>query len=244
MSGTRRTVLVVGSHTDVGKTFVACRLVERLVADGFSVDVRKPVMSGFDPLRPVASDACRLLRAARLGPDIWPDGEDPEDDLVEDLEDFEHLLAACCPWRFPAPLSPDAAARAAGVTLKLDEILAFARRPSEAALVVVEAAGGVMSPLTEDSTGLDLAARLGAPALLVVGTYLGGISHGLTAHLALRSQGVDVAAVVVNRARPGDDEPFRRFLPRTPVLTLPDDANHKDVAVSALARAVAADLVR
>jgi len=217
-----RTLIVTGSHTDVGKTFVACRIVERWVEDGLTVDVRKPVMSGFDPGRADESDAGRLLRAAGLFP--------------EDPEELFRLLDEVCPWRFAAPLAPDAAARAEGITLSLDEIAAFTNKPSNADAVLVETAGGVMSPLTHDSTALDLIARVRAPTILVVGAYLGGISHGLTAHMALTQRGVDVAAVVVNRATADDAEPFRRFLPAARVLVMGEGVDEDDEAVKLLAQ--------
>ena len=56
----------------------------------------------------------------------------------------------------------------------------------------------VLSPVTTDATGLDLAAALDLPVLLVCGSYLGAISHGLTALAALRVRTLQVAGVVVN----------------------------------------------
>jgi dethiobiotin synthetase len=220
MSPRAKTVVVTGSHTDVGKTYVACRLVERLVRDGLRVDVRKPVMSGFDPTRAEESDAGRLLAAAAStsgGQHSVPRWDDVS------------------PWRFRDPVAPDAAARAAGVSLALEEIVTFSTKPSPADVVLVETAGGVMSPLTDTSTALDLVERIRAPTILVVGAYLGGISHGLTARLALRTRGVEVRAVVVSRGGAAEAEPFTRFLPDTPVLALPDGAHADHDAVRRLA---------
>ena len=75
-----------------------------------------------------------------------------------------------------------------------------------------------MSPVAEDGLVVDVAAALALPCVLVVGAYLGGISHGLSAHAVLRQRGLKVVAVVVNRAdgravEDADVEPFRRFLP-------------------------------
>lgn len=73
-------------------------------------------------------------------------------------------------------------------------------RQTPADLFLVEGAGGVMSPLTSDGTCLDLMKALGLTSLLVGGSYLGGISHTLTALETLRAHGVAVAAIAVSEA--------------------------------------------
>ncbi|MDP2340611.1 MAG: dethiobiotin synthase [Deltaproteobacteria bacterium] len=182
--------MIAGSGTDAGKTFVACRLVEDLLARGLSVGVRKPVVSGF--VDDSGSDPARLMAAAAS---------------TEPLDRVS-------PWRFPDPVAADEAARRAGVVVDLDEVVAACAGSFD--VVVVETAGGVMSPLTDHQTCLDLVLALKAPVMLVVdASYLGSISHGLTAFRALAKSGADVVAVVVNR---GSSEPFRRFLPKAPVL--------------------------
>jgi dethiobiotin synthetase len=203
-----RGLIVVGSHTDVGKTFVACALVRGLVARGVDVVPRKPVLSGVgnddgdDDDALARSDAGLLLAAA--GRPVDRAG-----------------LDAVAPLRFRLPMAPDAAARAEGRTLRLAEVVAATAVPGDP-FVVVETAGGVMSPVAEDGLVVDVAAALALPCVLVVGAYLGGISHGLSAHAVLRQRGLEVVAVVVNRAdgravTAADVEPFARFLPDTMV---------------------------
>jgi dethiobiotin synthetase len=169
---------------------------------------RKPVVSGF--VDDDDSDPARLIDAAGLA---------------------RALLPRVSPWRFPAPIAPDAAAAAVGITLSLDDVVAAcvvdadhdAGDAGTDAVTVVETAGGVMSPLTPATTQLDLLRRLVArdPAttsavLVIDGRYLGCISHGLTAAAALRAVVAPArTVVVVNR---GDVEPFARFLPDLVVL--------------------------
>ena len=62
---------------------------------------------------------------------------------------------------------------------------------------LIEGAGGVMSPLTESSTNLDLITALGFPVVLVAASYLGCVSHILTALQVLGIQKVTVAAIVL-----------------------------------------------
>jgi dethiobiotin synthetase len=179
----RGAFFVTGAGTELGKTFVAAGLARAWRARGREVAVAKPVMSGFDPDRLDESDAGQLLAAIGVPPD-------------------PAAVAAIAPWRFAAPLSPDMAAAREGRVIDFHLLLQFcqaavARAPD---LLLVEGAGGVMAPVGLAHTGLDLMQALGIPAILVGGTYLGAISHALTAAAALRGAGVAVAALVLSES--------------------------------------------
>src|SRR5690606_37045018 len=141
----------------------------------------KPVASSFDAAAVAESDTGQLLRAQR-----WP------------LEDAN--IAAVTPWRFAAPLSPDMAAAREGRTVPFDALVDFCRAPPDADVVVIEGVGGVMVPLDAEHTVLDWIEAIGAPTLLVVGSYLGALSHALTAALALRSRAIHLLGVVVSES--------------------------------------------
>jgi dethiobiotin synthetase len=176
-------VFVAGSHTDVGKTFVACALIRAARAAGLSVEALKPIASGFDPANWADSDPGRLLDALDR-----PRNDDELDRMT--------------PWRFAAPLAPPMAARLEGRALPLQpivELCAARLAASRADLFVLEGVGGLMSPLADGATGLDLMTALDLPVLLVGGAYLGAISHTLTALEVLRARGQTVAAVVVSQ---------------------------------------------
>lgn len=170
--------LITGTGTDVGKTWVSEALIRGWVGAGRTLQVLKPVLSGVDLADPSGwqnSDPGRLLTAA--GRPL--SGE---------------ALRATSPFCFRAPLSPDQAAEDEGRTLSLTEVLQVvlqADRP-EFQELLVEGAGGVMSPLSQDATQLALWRRLGWPVVLVAGTYLGSISHTLTALEVLGSQAAGV----------------------------------------------------
>ena len=179
-------LFVTGTGTDIGKTYVSCALIRALKARGAIVDAFKPVVSGFDPKDAAGSDPARL--AAALG----APGE----------------VFRIAPRRYLAPLSPNIAARLEGETLVLDDMVIDAMaRTAEVrdGLLLVEGAGGVMSPLTDGETNLDMIAALGAPVLLVAGSHLGTISHVLTALVALRGAGARVAAVVMSESLDAPD---------------------------------------
>ena len=209
-----RALFIAGAHTDVGKTWAACALLNAARAKGWSVEALKPVVTGYLPSAAVTSDPGRLLAAL---------GRDP---TVEALE-------AMSPLRFEAALSPPMAARLEGVTLTLADLLSVCRpvlAAQTADLLLVEGAGGVMSPLAEDATGLDLQLALGLPTVLVGGSYLGGVSHTLTALEVLRARGLAVLGVVVSQSADRDAPDFpqtvaaiTRFAGEVPVLAAPRD---------------------
>ena len=184
-------LFVAGGGTDVGKTFVSAQLIRALIARGAGVEALKPVVSGFDPADWAHSDPGELLAA-----------------LGRPLD--EATLAAISPWRYAAPLSPDMAARLEGRAVDCAAVARWCRERIAArpeALTLVEGAGGVMSPVDEGTTGLDLMAGIGAPILLVGGSYLGAISHTLTAIEVLRTRGLAIKAVVVSES-PAAGTPF------------------------------------
>ena len=176
-------VFITATGTDIGKTFVTAGLIRHLRTSGRAVDALKPVMTGFDPAHPEASDAGVLLTA--LGRPVT---------AAE--------IARISPFRFSAPLSPDMAARRERRDIDFDTLAAFSADAAARArgTLLIEGIGGVMVPLDGDHTVLDWIAALQVPALLVVGSYLGALSHSLTAAAALRARGVTIAGVVVSES--------------------------------------------
>jgi dethiobiotin synthetase len=202
------TVFVTATGTDVGKTFVTARLVAELRAARRSVLALKPVASGFDADNVAATDTGVLLHA--LG-----------------LAATAATLDAVSPWRFAAPLSPDMAAARERRAISFDELLEFCRAPRPADVTLIEGIGGVMVPLDDEHTVVDWIAELGFPVLLVAGSYLGTLSHTLTAAAALRARHVDPIAVIVSES---EQQPvplaetvavIRRFVTPVAVAELP-----------------------
>jgi dethiobiotin synthetase len=174
-------VLVTGTDTGVGKTFVACALAHALRARGRTVAVMKPVETGVSD-RP--NDAVALCEAAA--------DPAPLDDV--------------CPYRLRAPLAPAVAARLENVTIDLARLEALVRRRLDAAdVLVVESAGGLLVPIADSVTYADLAARLRLPLLVVAANRLGTVNHcALTARVAAAT-GLTVLGVVLSQPAPETD---------------------------------------
>jgi len=201
---------ITATGTDIGKTFVAVGLIRHLRSQGRPVGALKPIVSGFDPSVPAGSDPAALLKA--LGRPA----------TIEEL-------ALTSPWQFRAPLSPDMAARAEGRRLNVETVISFCRDAIAAAegTLLIEGVGGIMVPLDDRHTVLDWMAELRLPLVLVAGSYLGTISHTLSALDVLARRNLTVRALVVNETI-GSPVPIREtlatlanFATGIPLLALP-----------------------
>jgi dethiobiotin synthetase len=174
-------VFVTATGTDIGKTFVSAGLIRHFRGLGRPVDAIKPVVSGFDPNAWEGSDPAMLLAA--LGRSIT-------------LEEAERIS----PWRFVAPLSPHMAARRERRAIEFEDVVEFCRRSMAArrGVLLIEGIGGIMVPLDDRHTVLDWMIALDLPLILAAGSYVGTLSHTLTALDVLDRAGLKVAAVVVN----------------------------------------------
>ena len=211
---------ITGTGTDIGKTWLACALLRHWRARGFQPAAYKPVLSGFDAANAAASDAGLLLAAL-----------DRPASLAE--------LDAIAPWRFAAPLSPDMAAAREGRRIVFNDLLAFTRQAVTGAPLLIEGVGGVMVPLDEGHTVRDWIAGSGLPCVLVAGSYLGSLSHTLTALEALARVGAGVTAIAVNETPESPVglaatvECLSRYVAGVPVVAIA--RGHPDAGVARLA---------
>ncbi len=180
-----RGIFITAAGTGVGKTLTTSALAWQLARAGRAVLALKPVVSGFSA-EDLDSDPAVLLRAVGRAP-------------------TQEAIAAIAPWRFQTALSPDRAARLEGRPIQFVDVVAFCRQAldSDHDHVLIEGAGGVMSPIDGTRTSLDLVVQLQLPVVLVVGTYLGSLSHALTAFKVLEISGVAIRAIVVSDSTDG-----------------------------------------
>ena len=149
---------MTGTDTGVGKSVASVALLHALRARGLRAVGMKPVAAGCEatPQGLCNEDALALQAAS---------------DPVPTYGDIN-------PWALPEATAPQLAARAAGIQVSMPPMLeAYARLAAAADAVVVEGAGGWLSPLADGIEHADLARALGLPVLLVVGLRLGCLSH-------------------------------------------------------------------
>jgi dethiobiotin synthetase len=172
-------VLVVGTATEVGKTWVTARLIEQLRQHGRAVAVRKPVQS-FVP--DAHTDADVLADAS---------GERPEE--------------VCPPhrWYARAMAPPMAAEALGGATFTISDLIGELNWPEGIDVGFIEAAGGVRSPLAADGDAVTLVEALGPDIVLLV-AHAG---LGVLNLVRLSVDAVDHPVVVVhlNRFDAGDE---------------------------------------
>lgn len=181
-----RGLFVVGTDTEVGKTYVTAMIARRLVNDGQRVGVYKPVASG-----------C-VGQAADDGQQIWEAAGKPA------------ALAQVCPQKFDAPLAPHLAAklehRQVDEDLLLEGLMAW---KDQCNIVLVEGVGGLMSPVSENLYCADLADRFGYKLLVVVPNRLGCINQALQTLITAMAfrDGLEIAGVVLNDVDPESNDP-------------------------------------
>jgi len=172
---TQTGLTILGTDTEVGKTYVACRIIESLVLEGVKVGAYKPVASGA-PTRNL-SDGFQLWQAS---------------DQRGSLDDVN-------PQFFLAPLAPPVAAELEGKQVSDRLILDGAQHwEGLCEFLVVEGAGGLLSPISSTMTNATLAIALNFPIVLVSENRLGVVNQVLTTLTAARSLGLIVSVIVLN----------------------------------------------
>lgn len=173
-----RGLFMTATDTGAGKTYVTAGLARLWRRERRPFRVCKPVATGADN---DWSDDTRLLAEAADDPD----------------------LHAITPYTFAVPAAPPVAARLAGTTLRLEDLVAAVRRrAADGNAVLVEGVGGLLCPLTERETVADLAVELALPLIVVARRSLGTLNHTLLTVEAAQRRGLRMAGVIVTATTP------------------------------------------
>lgn len=151
-------ILIIGTGTEIGKTHASIAVTAALGGMGISTVALKPIESGV-PL-------------------------DPKDASTDagSLAAFSSYPASSPPYAFPDPVSPHLAARRAGVTIDFERITNWVASHA-ARVVLVETAGGLLSPIDKTRTNLNLAVALQPNHVLLVAPDRLGVLHDVAATL-------------------------------------------------------------
>jgi dethiobiotin synthetase len=216
----KQCIFMTSTGTGIGKSFITAALTRQAKALGRSVMAYKPVISGFDTAHADDSDTGLLLRSL---------------DLPMTSDNIDRIS----PWRFSAPLAPSMAAKLEHRHLDFDQLVAHGRAAIDGRedIVLIEGIGGVMVPLDDHHTVLDWIAELDIKTLLVIGSYLGTISHTLTALLALQQRQIPFHSLIINESessevslqQTADTLAHWINLPIIPVARRKADDNWRDV---------------
>ena len=171
-------LLIAGTDTDVGKTFVTIALAiywqkYRLNQDSGVVDL----LSIFKLLQTGVGDVELYNR------------------LFAEVEGIEIVP----PVRFDAPVAPPIAAAKEGKIIELSKIWQdFTATVQKSDLVLLESLGGLGSPVTDELTVGNIAADWGLPTVLVVPVKLGAIAHTVANVALARSLKIDLRGIILN----------------------------------------------
>lgn len=194
-----------GTDTDVGKTYTASLAAAMLRDQGYRVGVYKPVASGCEE-----NGGCEESGGTRIATDavaLWEAAGKPRS-----LDDV-------CPQRFLAPLAPPEAARAEGKTVDV-EAMRTGLLPwlgDEFDITIVEGAGGLMSPLSDNDLNLDWIRRISdllsidfpstrLATVIVTANRLGVIHQTLATVAAANHHGLPVSGVILSNPTPTTDD--------------------------------------
>lgn len=189
-----RGLLLLGTDTGVGKTTFGRGLLQLAHQRGLTLVPFKPAETGCVP---EPADARDLLHAATFCDCPSARGSSPPGHA--DLSPLVALTTAdICPYRFREPIAPSAAARAAGVVIDPARIRANAQQLAQLGdALLVEGAGGVLSPYGPAFTGASLAEHLALDVLLVAANRLGTINHTALAVAELLRRGLTLRGIVL-----------------------------------------------
>ena len=175
---------IIGTDTNVGKTYVATALVNFFADSGLKTIGMKPVATGCqlnDKFELINEDVKTLMSASNVSVSL---------DLIN-------------PYHFVPAIAPHIAAEQADIYIDLKEIKqAYEHLATLADVVIVEGAGGFYVPLNEADTLADLAVLLNIPVILVVGIRLGCINHALLTAESIQAHGLKLSGWIANEIEP------------------------------------------
>lgn len=187
-------IFLAGTDTGVGKTSIGMALLWLMAERGLHPVPFKPVETGANPL---PNDAKALAAAARR-PDL--------------------PTSLVCPIALDQPVAPAAAAAYQGADTSLPALTKhFAAASLHGSVVLVESAGGLLTPYAPSTTGADLAAAFGLPVLLVARNGLGTVNHTALAVSEIRRRRLPLVGIVLVNVTGSEspDQASNRYLIET-----------------------------
>jgi len=178
---------ITGTDTGVGKTLIAGALARALSLQGSRVGVMKPFESG-----------CR-----RDGDTLVP----ADAVFLRNMAGSQDDLALICPYAFERPLAPGIAARSEHVAINIEKVQKiFEQLSAPYDIMLVEGAGGLMVPISEELLMIDVIGLLKLPLIIVARTALGTINHTLLTVREAQRAGIRVHGIILNKVSLEPDE--------------------------------------
>ena len=168
---------ITGVDTDIGKTFVTKGLALAFEKTGKKVGVYKPLQSS-------------AIKTAEgyVAPDL------------KAVKDLSPSITTMCSYLLEGDVSPALAARLAGIQIDIEKIkYDFKNFSAQNEITLVEGAGGILAPATDNMLCADLIRALDIPIIIVSVPFLGRLNHTLlTIHYA-KTMGINIKGIIINK---------------------------------------------
>lgn len=181
-----RSIFITSSGTGLGKTYLMTQLLQHDLVNHQKLLGIKPIISDW-------SDAPKDIEKSDTGLILKAQNIMSKPSNINDIS----------PWRFTAPLTPAMAAAREGIQISLADLVLYCENQQSNATkqdkrLLIEGAGGLMSPIGDTYTAVEWIQALECGLLLVVGSYLGSLSHTLTTLAACHLQKLKVVGVILS----------------------------------------------
>ncbi len=197
-------LFISGGGTDVGKTYVALRLI-KILNKKHQVKARKPIESD-----------CKKTSSGLIPRDAT---------LLSEACNTKEPIEKVCSFCFEACVSPEKASKDKDVTITLNMLVSACQTNNTKDYIVVEGAGGIYSPIASKTLNIDLAKALSLPVVLIIKDELGAINQALLSLQAAQQQELKVAMIVLNQihANSLDNKKAISSYTKTPVVMFRDN---------------------
>ena len=185
--GKDKNIFITSTGTNIGKTYCTVEILKEMLHRKVLFNAYKPILSGFDIYNIKDSDSYKILKTNNKEPKI------------EDIKEIS-------PWLFEKPIAPSIAAKKENKSLKYNDVLEWCLKKSDNNIInIFEGAGGLLVPIEKIKTLLDLMKDLNSKVVLVVGNYLGSVSHTLSAIQNLQHANLQIINIIINENITNDD---------------------------------------
>lgn len=178
--GKNKNIFITSTGTNIGKTYCTVEILKEMLHRKVLFNAYKPILSGFNISNIKDSDSYKILKINNKEPEI------------EDIKEIS-------PWLFEKPIAPSIAAKKENKSLKYNDVLEWCLKKSDNNIInIFEGAGGLLVPIEKIKTLLDLMKDLNSKVVLVVGNYLGSVSHTLSAIKNLQHANLQIINIIIN----------------------------------------------
>ena len=182
----KKNIFITSTGTNLGKTYCFVEILKELAHRKIIANSYKPILSGFNFDNILNSDSYKILQTRNITPDI------------KHIKDIT-------PWLFKSPIAPSIAAMKENKTLKYEEVLKWCFKKSNInGINIFEGAGGIYVPIEGKKTILNLIKELECKVILIVGNYLGSVSHTISAIKNIQHEDIEIINVIINKNTDND----------------------------------------